>query len=36
LSAHLVLHEYISLMQWFGVLLIVLTVVFMNSRKSGH
>jgi drug/metabolite transporter (DMT)-like permease len=36
LSAHLVLKEHISLMQWFGVLLIVATVVFMNTRKRPH
>ncbi|AEA45846.1 EamA family transporter [Fluviicola taffensis] len=34
LSAHFVLGEHISLIQWSGVLLIVLTVVFMNSRKK--
>ncbi len=35
LSAHFVLNEQISLVQWFGVFLILLTVIFMNSRKKN-
>lgn len=35
LSAHFVLKEHVSLVQWFGVSLILLTVIFMNSRKKN-
>lgn len=35
LSAHFVLKEHVSLIQWFGVSLILLTVIFMNSRKKN-
>ncbi|MDR0803300.1 DMT family transporter [Fluviicola sp.] len=36
LSARFVLKEHISLIQWLGVALILLTVIFMNSRKKNH
>lgn len=35
LSAHFVLKEHVSLIQWLGVSLILLTVIFMNSRKKN-